>query len=262
MALPISIRVVTLIGAGNVAWHLAKALHSKGYIIHEIWSRTEDSALELTEKFGGHAITSFASLNQDSDLYIIAVNDSAIPMVVRELKTGNNLVVHTAGSVSMKEIAGISSSYGVLYPLQTFSRFIPVNMAEVPFCIEANGAMELALLNQVAGDLTGIVRITNSDERLLLHVAAVFASNYSNLMYTLAKDILSSSGLNFDLLKPLVAETAHKVLTSDPDRVQTGPAKRGDLVIISKHLELLASMPEYAEIYSLLAAKIKERFHR
>jgi predicted short-subunit dehydrogenase-like oxidoreductase (DUF2520 family) len=254
------ISTITLVGAGNVAWHLARGLSSKGYEIRQVWSRTHESASELAYRIGASPVTDLQLLEQDVDLFIIAISDSAIGEISGKLHISNSLVVHTSGSVAMSEIAGISASYGVLYPLQTFSKHIPVNLAEVPFCLEASDEVSLRRIRQLAQSLSTSIHHVNSEQRLLLHVSAVFASNYSNFMYMLASDILEAQGLSFDLLKPLVAETAHKVLTSKPSRVQTGPAKRGDSNVLDKHLKLLASMPEYAEIYSLLAERIRQRF--
>jgi predicted short-subunit dehydrogenase-like oxidoreductase (DUF2520 family) len=261
MRLPQHIRKISLVGAGNVAWHLAKGLSLKGYQIVQVWSRTMESASDLAMRVNAEAVTDLDSLVQDTDLFIISVSDSAIQKVVSRFNHSGSLIVHTSGSVSISELAGRSDSYGVFYPLQTFSKHIPVNLAEVPFCIEASGQAELKLIREVAQSLSSNVHEISSEDRLLLHLSAVFASNYSNFMYMLASDILDSRNLSFDLLKPLVAETAHKVITSAPSRVQTGPAKRGDLNTIDKHLNLLASMPEYAEIYRLLADKIRQRFH-
>jgi predicted short-subunit dehydrogenase-like oxidoreductase (DUF2520 family) len=261
MGLPEKIETITLIGAGNVAWHLGKGLALKGYNIKEVWSKTLESASDLAGRIGAKSCTDMELLDPDVDLYIISVSDAAITGLSRLFNGRNSMVVHTSGSVPMSEISGTSSMYGVLYPLQTFSKYIPINLAEVPFCIEASSDEALLLIRQVAQSLSANVHFVNSEERLLLHVSAVFASNYSNFMYMLAGDILASKGLSFDLLKPLVAETAHKVLTSEPYRVQTGPAKRGDTNVIDKHLKLLASMPEYAEIYSLLAERLRQRFH-
>lgn len=250
-----------MVGAGNVAWHLAKGLSLKGYKIVQVWSRTIESASELAQRVNAEPAEDLDSLTPETDLFIISVSDSAITDVVSQFNHSGSLIVHTSGSVSMNELAGRSNSFGVFYPLQTFSKYIPVNLAEVPFCIEASGNKELGLIREVAQSLSSNVHEINSEDRLLLHLSAVFASNYSNFMYMLASDILDSRGLSFDLLKPLVAETAHKVITSAPSRVQTGPAKRGDLNTIDKHIKLLASMPEYAEIYRLLADKIRQRFH-
>jgi predicted short-subunit dehydrogenase-like oxidoreductase (DUF2520 family) len=263
MIQPTETSKITFIGAGNVAWHLAKALHQKGgYIIREIWSRRYDSAAALADKVESRPVSSLSDLSGDSDIYILAVSDSAIPLLNRELQFPGRTVVHTAGSVDMHEISSISSDYGVLYPLQTFSKNIPLNLAEVPICIEASNPGSLIRINDLAHDLSGVVKNISSKERLILHVAAVFASNYSNLMYTYAGDLLSAHDLSFDLLKPLVAETARKAITNEPARVQTGPAKRGDQAIIDKHLQVLADMPEFTELYDLLAQKIKNRFSR
>jgi len=260
MSLPTKIRNVTLIGAGNVNWHIGRVLSLKGYEIRELWSRSESAARELASRIGCRYSLSISDLRKETDLYIVAVRDSGIQMILSELNAGNRLIVHTAGSVPMNVLNGYSDHYGVLYPLQTLSKHIPVNLSEVPFCIESSDEEALRLLRILAEDLSGFVREVNSDQRLLLHIAAVFASNYTNLMYTLASDLLEAEGLSFDFLKPLVAETARKAITSGPSRVQTGPAKRGDQAVLDKHLGILASQPEFAEIYKLLADRIRKRF--
>jgi len=260
MSLPTKIHSVTLIGAGNVNWHLGRALSLKGYEIRELWSRSESAARELSSRIGCSYSLSVDEIRKETDLYIVAVKDFAIQPVLSKLNASNKLVVHTAGSVPMDVLSGHSGHFGVLYPLQTLSKHIPVNLSEVPFCIEASDGEALSLLRTLAEDLSGFVREVNSYQRLLLHIAAVFASNYSNLMYTLASDLLEAEGLSFDFLKPLVSETARKAITSGPARVQTGPAKRGDQTVIDRHLGILSSQPEYAEIYKLLAERIRKRF--
>jgi len=255
----VKIKTITFIGAGNVAWHLATALHHKGFSILEIWNRTPDAARELAEQVRSRAALSLTSL-LPADLYIMAVTDSALPEISAGINFHDRLVVHTAGSVPMNILSGVSEYHGVLYPLQTFSKNTPLQLKEVPFCVEASDEVSLDALVNLAGALSQKVLKTGSNDRLLLHVAAVFASNYTNLMYTLAKDILDSNNLSFELLKPLITETARKAVAASPELVQTGPAKRNDQPVIEKHLEILGSMPEYAEIYRLLARRIGERF--
>ncbi len=261
MTFPSEIRSISLIGAGNVAWHLGKGLKRKGYLIREVYSRNEDSAQKLANELGCFHTSSLLNLRQDTDLFILAVTDSAISSVVKELKLKNQIVVHTAGSINMEALASLSSEYGILYPLQTFSKDIPLDLTRVPIFIEASGQTTLRLLEKLASDLSDIVRFADSRQRMMLHVAAVFASNYTNLMFTMASDILRKEGLNFDDLKPLITETSRKACLGDPAIAQTGPAKRNDLEVIQKHIDLLASQPEYAELYRLLAEKIISRFN-
>lgn len=260
MPIPNRIQKITIVGAGNVGWHLARAFYQKGYIIKDIWSRNFASATELASKVNSRAVRTLSDLSRDTDLFVVSVTDSAIPWVVENLDSGDKMVVHTAGSVGMDVLQPVSSHIGVFYPLQTFSRHIPLNLSEVPFCIEANGEEEITLLGKLASTLSNVVKPASSEQRLLLHVAAVFASNYSNLMYILSNEILKPAGLNFEYLKPLVAETARKVQTNDPARVQTGPAKRGDHPVLDKHIEILSEMPEHQDIYRKLALMIQERF--
>jgi predicted short-subunit dehydrogenase-like oxidoreductase (DUF2520 family) len=254
-------KTITFVGAGNVAWHLAQALFSAGYYVSQVWSRTKQSAESLAQLVKAEPITDLNKIEPGADVYLLCLNDEALPSVIQNLNFHGSLVLHTSGSLGMGVLAGVSENFGVFYPLQTFSKGITLDIQKVPFFLEASSTANLQQIEKLASSLSPLMFHADSQTRLNLHVAAVFAGNYSNFMYLLASDLLSETGFNLDVLRPLMAETTRKALESDPFTVQTGPARRNDTAVILKHLETLASKPEYAEIYRHISYLIINRFH-
>lgn len=255
-----SITKISFAGSGNIAWHLANGLKLQGYQLSRIWSRTYSNALALSKSCGSTACNDIPDLRKDADMIIIAVSDNAIANVVEGIGKFDGIVIHTAGSVTIDILKPSFDNCGVIYPLQTFSKGIPVNLQEVPFFIESSSGENTEAIKQVAQALSAKVYEADSHQRMLLHVAAVFASNYSNLMYTISSELIKSSGLSQEVLNPLIIETARKAASEDPLKMQTGPARRHDTTTIEKHLETLASLPEYAELYRLLASIISNKY--
>jgi predicted short-subunit dehydrogenase-like oxidoreductase (DUF2520 family) len=256
-----SIRNIAFAGSGNVAWHLAGGLKMKGFRISGIWSPHLKHAQKLAENCNSKAVQNVSDLKQDADLIILAVNDSAIGEVAGLTGNFDGIVAHTAGSVSI-ETLDIFSNYGVLYPLQTFSKEIPVDLSEVPFFTEASSAEVGGLLAEVALNLSDKVFEINSHRRMLLHVAAVFAGNFSNFMYSVSNELLKDTALPPELLNPLIIETARKAVTGNPLLMQTGPARRNDTLTLEKHIMALASYPGYAEIYRILSELISNKYNQ
>ena len=235
---------VALIGTGNVATSLAPALISAG---HEV------------VQFRGHDVV---TLCEEPEVYIVAVKDDAIVKVAKALPVAEgSVVVHTAGSVPMFD--GMEHC-GVLYPMQTFSKARPVDMRMVPCFVEGNDDYSRKMIRSLACSISDHVYDMTSDDRRYLHLAAVFACNFVNHCYTLASDVLTAKGIPFDVLLPLIDETAAKVHDLSPENAQTGPVKRYDLNIIDKHLKMLhtglnAEIYELnAEIYELMSKSIHE----
>lgn len=253
---------IVIIGAGNLGTQLALALHEKNIRISQIYSRTSESARELAEKVNADFTNDLSKIITDADIYMIAVKDSAIQEVLENLSLDENrLIVHTAGSVSMKIIEGFTFNYGVFYPLQTFSKLRKVDFSVIPVCIEANHPSNLMKLQELAGKLSGSVRQVTTEERKTLHMAAVFANNFVNHFYAVGANILQDKHLNFDLLKPLILETAAKVQTMHPVDSQTGPAQRNDQTVINTQLNMLQDTPEFQKIYSFVTESIIQ-FHQ
>jgi predicted short-subunit dehydrogenase-like oxidoreductase (DUF2520 family) len=248
---------IVLIGAGNLATQLALALVEKGIQVKQVYSRKLESAVELAKKVNADFTNDLSQLVPEADLYIIAVKDSAIQEVLENLQLDESrLIVHTAGSVPMNILEGFSTNYGVFYPLQTFSKSRKVDYAEIPICIEANHPANMIKLEELGNKLSSSVNQINSGERKTLHLAAVFTNNFVNHFYSIGAAILHDKKLEFDLLKPLIRETAEKIQSLQPADAQTGPAKRNDQSIIHAQLKMLQDKPELQKIYSFVTESI------
>lgn len=255
-----SISKIALAGSGNIAWHLANGFKLQGYEISGIWSRTYSNAMALAENCGAMVYEEISDLRKNADMIILAVADNAIEDAASHIGKFDGIVVHTAGSAPMDVLKDSFINYGVFYPLQTFSKGTPVNLSEVPFFLESSSNEVFLAIKQAALSLSAKVYEADSHQRMLLHVAAVFAGNYSNLMYTISNEVIKSSGLPKEILHPLIVETARKATSGDPIKMQTGPARRNDTSTIEKHIETLASLPEYTELYRLLANLISNKY--
>ena len=249
---------VVLLGSGNVATQLGRALVEAGHRIKQVYSRTEGHAQALAATVGAEATNDLTTIDVQADVYIIAVKDDALAAVAAQLPTTlQGTVVHTAGSVDMAVLSEHAADYGVLYPLQTFSKAKVVDFSTIPIAIEASGEAVLLKLEALAGTLSKCVFRCDSKQRLSLHVAAVFACNFTNHFYAIAADILQEHGLEFDFIRPLILETAQKVMEHQPQEVQTGPAARNDVRTMGKHLELLETNPVLAQLYRLISKQIR-----
>lgn len=255
------IRHVILIGAGNVATHLAYHLRNSKLKLVQIWSRTEASARRLGEKVETPFTTSLGDLFPDADLYILALPDHVIPQILTELPLQHDrFIVHTAGGSAMEILRIASGRYGVFYPLQTCTREHPVRFRGVPFCLEANTPGDLALLKDFAHHFSSNIYVMDSEKRKTVHLAAVFANNFTNYLYQVSEEILQKEKLPFELLKPLIRETAMKVQHYPPRSVQTGPAIREDNAVLSEHIERLGKDTNYGRLYSFLTQCILDTY--
>lgn len=253
---------ITLIGAGRVANHLAKVLHTQHQIV-QIFSRNLLNAQQLAEKINAHAINQVEQLTQDTDLVIIAVSDQAIQSVIKSIHgyLPNNLIVHTSGSTNLQILEEVHLRSGVFYPLQTFSMEREVNWMTTPLFIEASHHEDLSFLTALANSLSQRVYQYSSKQRQTLHLAAVFACNFSNYCYDMAKQVVDVEQVDFSLLFPLILETANKAVVNDPKEMQTGPARRGDKNILKMHTQLLAesNQLDLEQVYELMSKGILKR---
>lgn len=250
---------IVLIGAGNVATHLGKAFHEAGCRIRMVYSRTKESARILAESIGCPYTTDITSIDNEADIYIISLKDSVLDHILPELVKCNSkaLFVHTAGSVSIDIWKGLTHRYGVIYPMQTFSKQRDINFDNVHFFIEANTEEDTELLIKTASLISRHIFKASSEQRKYLHISAVFACNFANHMYSICEHLLTSHGLPFSAMLPLIDETAEKVHHLSPVSAQTGPAQRDDHNIMNSHLSLLKDEPEIAELY----LRISENIH-
>ena len=251
---------IVLIGAGNVATHLGKAFLKKGMNIVQVYSRTESSAIELAEVLSVPYTTSLENIVCDADLYIVALKDVVLHVLIPLIVKGreNAFFVHVSGSLPMNIWEGYANNYGVLYPMQTFSKQREVDFREVSFFVEANHQIGIEALKDLAGKLSSKVYELTSEQRKYLHIAAVFACNFTNHMYALSARLLEKNGLPFDAMLPLIDETARKVHELHPLDAQTGPAVRRDENVMGKHLTMLTDEPEIKEIYKMISDSIQK----
>jgi len=257
---------ITLIGAGNVGFHLGKRLFKKGIVVKEVYSRNIDNAAFLANKIKAKAINKISRINPDSDLYIIAVKDDAIGLVCEQLSqiTGirDKLVVHTSGAAASTIIGEYFKYYGVFYPLQSFSKSRKVAFSTIPICVDAGRKKDRKVLRKLAKKITKKVANISDQERAILHVAAVIVNNFTNHLFHIGQTITEKEQINFDLLKPLIQETVLKIENFPPLEMQTGPARRNDEKTIKKHLQYLQKFPEYAQLYTLLTKSIQDAYRR
>ncbi len=249
---------IGFIGSGRVATHLAVAMYEAGLIVSKIYSPDYNHATILANKVNSQVISSLKELSDSIDLIIIAINDSAISSLDLSVIRPSIMICHTSGSTSMNILKN-RLNYGVFYPLQSFSFDNKPNWKEIPICIEANTAANVDLLKQVAKKLSNSIYEINSEERSMLHIAAVFVSNFTNAMYSIGEDILDKGNISLDILHPLIAETANKVKYSSPKETQTGPAIRNDNLIINKHIQQLQQFADYADIYKRISKIIQKQ---
>lgn len=251
---------IVLIGAGNLATNIGKALKRAGHDIVQVYSRTVESASALASVTGSIPICDIADVESDADVYVMSVKDSVIPVLVAQLheKVGNGLLLHTAGSVPMDVLKGRAERYGVLYPMQTFSKNKEVDFSVIPCFIEAVDDDTLGVIEDLAGSISHLIYRLSSSDRKYLHLAAVFACNFVNHCYNMATEVLDSHGLPFDVMLPLIDETARKVHTLSPREAQTGPAMRYDENIISAQSRLLDGNARLKDIYMMMSRSIYE----
>lgn len=250
---------IVLIGAGNLATHLGKALHAAGHDMVQVFSRTMQSAETLASLLDAEPLTDMAQVRDDADVYIFSVKDSALEQLISQLCGGEKKVfLHTAGSMPMSVFRGKALHYGVLYPMQTFSKQREVDFSIIPCFIEANDEFALKQIVGLAGQISHRVYQLSSEDRKYLHLSAVFACNFANHCYAASQELLQQHGIPFDVMLPLIDETAAKVHGMTPKEAQTGPAVRYDENVIGKQIQLLENQPYFQKIYDCMSKSIHE----
>lgn len=249
---------VTLIGAGNLATQLGKSLKKAGIIISQVYSHTKASAKTLGELLETAWVTDVTQLHDEADIYIFSVKDSVLCELISEVckGRGDKLFFHTAGSMPMSCFEGKAQHYGVFYPIQTFSKVKDVIFENIPVFIEGDSAETEEVIRSLANKLSKRVITLSSTDRKYLHLAAVWACNFTNHCYSVASDILSEHGIPFDVMLPLINETTEKIQNICPKAAQTGPAVRGDKNVMSQQLELMSDRADLQELYKMLSKGI------
>lgn len=254
-------RSIVFIGAGNVATHLAPAMERAGIgCVVQVYSRAMRSAQALASRlYSATAVCEAEAVNGRADVYVVSLADHAVGGIVERLPHNNALWIHTSGSLPIGALSRLTDRVGVLYPLQTFSKNVYVDMSHVPLFVEGCTPEVAAMVREMAERLSTTVRYANGDLRRRMHIAAVFACNFTNHMFTVADDLLRKDGLSLEVLHPLLNETVRKALEGCPADGQTGPAVRGDMSIVEKHASMLPD--DIAAMYRMISMSIYNRHH-
>ncbi|PVH24879.1 Rossmann-like and DUF2520 domain-containing protein [Sphingobacterium corticibacter] len=249
---------IVLIGSGNVAHHLGAGLQAAGHRIVQVYSRTADHAQQLAKLLRSESLDSLAAISPDADLYLLAVTDQALPELVEHLPASwQGTIVHCSGATPLAVLEKWER-HGVIYPPQSLSKDVPTDLSRIPFAIEGNTEQVTNFLLREMLAWAPLSFEANTEQRLALHLAAVFANNFSNAMYQIAFDLLAAQNLSADLIRPIILETANKVQKRLPQEVQTGPARRNDQQTMQKHLDYLKQEPDWQTIYQLISQFIKK----
>lgn len=248
---------ITIVGSGKVATQIAHHLKNRGHFIDGVWGRTAAKVLKLADSIETKQLYSLSEISSDS-IALVCVSDGAIHEVIKQIAPSIK-VAYTSGSINMNELE-YRKYLGVFYPLQTFSEDRQVNISEVPFLIEANSDDFETELKTLAESISSYVILADSQDRYNTHIAAVLVNNFTNFLYYLAQQHLQEHHLDFDILKPLIKETVNKLDTLSPMDAQTGPAARGDMKVIEKHIASIKD-PKFKDLYSLFSELIYKKIH-
>ncbi|MBS4042680.1 MAG: DUF2520 domain-containing protein [Chitinophagaceae bacterium] len=249
--------IVTIIGTGNVASVLSKLIFQKGHTIAQIFGRNLNNATTLAKAVNAQPVTAIKDITKGADIYIMAVSDKAIEEISTNWQLNDKIIVHTAGAINKSVLQHISLNYGVLYPIQSLKSNMSLETT-IPFLIDGNNDNTLSVLKTFAESLSTFVNYGNDEQRLQLHIAAVFANNFVNFMYAQSANICSANKINFELLYPLIEATANNIKTQQPKELFTGPAIRKDEITIAKHLNALQNEPKLLEQYQTLTKWLME----
>ena len=252
---------IVLIGAGNVATVLGKLLLENGFTILQIVGRSKESTEKLALLLNAEAIFSINQISKEADLYIIAIPDDAVLAIAELLQLPGKLVVHTAGTLPLNTIHKISENIGVIWPLQSLRKEIE-HIPEIPFVIDGSNQYVLMMLNRLLSGISNDVLTLKDAERVKLHLSAVMVSNFTNHLYALAQEYCNQNNLPYDILNPLILETATRLNTYEAKDIQTGPSVRGDNSTVWSHLTLLENNENLKTIYSMFNKSIQDMYRK
>lgn len=249
---------IVIIGSGNAAAVLGRKFTAAGHKIVQIISRNASAASELAYEWDTESANYMSLINQNADVYIIAVSDNALEEVVSTLKLPGKVVAHTAGAVSKEVLKNVTSHYGVFYPLQSLRKEI-TSLPDIPIFFEGSDKTATNTLQKLAQSVSfEKATAAGTEDRLKLHVAAVIVSNFTNHLYVLAEKYCQKEGIDFHQLLPLIEETVQRLKESSPADTMTGPAIRHDQETIQKHIELLKDHPQLQKIYQAITESIQQ----
>ncbi len=246
---------ITILGAGNVATQLALAFKKAGHTVVEIYNRSSEAGEELAKTVGARFTSNIQQL-LDAELYVIAVKDDAIAERAATLNVNDKVVVHTSGTKSSALLKQSSVNYGIFYPLQTMTKAMKVDFKSVPILIEGSNTETTQLLERLGFTISQNVHRVDEEQRQWIHLAAVFANNFTNHLYGISEKLMLAHHLPFEILKPLIFQSIENLAQHSPDNIQTGPAARNDMQVIDKHIQLLSSEERLRKVYEVLTQSI------
>jgi len=248
---------IVIIGTGNTATVFGRLFLQKGHHIVQVYGRDILKAEVLAERLKAKPVADLSSLTKNADLYLVAVSDKAVAEIAAQLDINDQLIVHTTASLSKHVLKEVSKRYGVLYPLQSLRKEMKI-ATPIPLLVDGNKEGTIVEIENIAKELSSTVIRADDETRVKMHVAAVFSCNFTNYMYLQSAAFCEKESLDFSLLQPLIEETANRLREFHPSEVFTGPAVRGDMETINKHLSLLEAYPELYNIYQTITKKIKK----
>jgi predicted short-subunit dehydrogenase-like oxidoreductase (DUF2520 family) len=246
---------IVIIGTGNTATVLGRKLKLAGHKIVQVYGRDTNEASQLAYELATESTNYWNVVNREADIYILAVSDIAIEEILKELRLPHKTIVHTAASVSKNILKNASSHFGVFYPLQSLKKELGY-LPETPIIIDASDEATMKELDILAHTISDKVVEADDENRLKLHLAAVFCNNFVNHLYSLTEAFCKKEGIDFSLMLPLIKETASRLADLSPSKSQTGPATRNDRTTIDKHLQLLEKYPELKNLYQIFTESI------
>jgi len=249
---------ITILGAGNVATQLALVLKKTGHTIVQVYNRSNDAGVELSKTVGAAFVSDLGQLTE-ADVYIVAVKDDAIGELAKGITAKNGIVAHTSGTKSKDLLQNTSANFGIFYPLQTMTKTAKVDFKNVPLLVEGSNKQTIAKLEELAKSISKNVHRVDEQQRQWIHVAAVFANNFTNHLFGISEQLLLTHGLEFEILKPLIFNFIRNLETHSPSELQTGPAIRGDYQTIEKHMQLLGDDTRLQKIYEVLSQSIMDK---
>ncbi len=252
---------VALIGAGNINWHLGAALPSKHFKVSQVYSKTRKSAQALAKRLKCKFTTRLDKIDAEANIVLIAVSDDAIPKVAKGLsylEDGKRLFIHTSGNTDLKVLGKYFSNHGIFWPPQSIRKEKNINIQQTPFVVVAKEESTKEVM-RFAKKLSKKVSLLNEEQKVQFHLAAVFANNFTNHIFSIAYDICQQQNLDFSLLFPIIQQTIANIEKGNPDDFQTGPAIRGDKKTIQAHQKLLNKNSDVKKIYSLLSKSINSK---
>lgn len=249
-----------IIGTGNTAWFIGTRLVAAGHTCTGVYGRNNERAALLAEALGTQVYTQLAAITDTADCCIIAISDHAIPEIVQQLSFTKTVLFHTAGAVNIDVLGTSAKHTGVLWPVYSILKTDIPQHRNIPLVWEGNTPEARNLLQSVAGSISDIQYELDSEKRKWLHLTAVLGNNFTNHLFSICEQLCNAQQVPFNILYPIIAQTADRILTQSPVALQTGPARRNDAGTMQKQLAMLAENPYWQDVYRALSASIENMY--